>query len=324
MWLQRKIMTRVMDDTRFFDFDAIGGWRDLEDSVKAMPDDYTRLVPVLGENDPDDAFSSVPYEKGFNLVYSLEREVGTAPFEAFFVAYIEKFAFRTITSYEFKDYFLSHFPDAVVDWETWFHKPGMPVDTPNFDRTLSAASEKLADDWIAYDRANGGGDMPTTEVKDWSSNQIVCFLNALMSLAEAKPLKLGTLSGFDDLYEMAKSRNSEILFRYCMFAVASEDKSILPVVTRFITTQGRMKFVRPLYSALFRSKMGKKLAVETFLENKDIYHPICAKMVATDLSEKKKRSSSSKYTTLEQILLWSAAGLAVAAGIGLVVVRRRR
>lgn len=37
---------------------------------------YTKLVPDLKGVDPDDAFSSVPYEKGFTLLYYLENLVG--------------------------------------------------------------------------------------------------------------------------------------------------------------------------------------------------------------------------------------------------------
>jgi hypothetical protein len=44
-----------------------------------------------------------------------------------------------------------------------------------------------------------------------------------------------------------------------------------------------MKFVRPLYRALHESEMGRDLAVDAFLKNKDFYHPICAKMIASDL-----------------------------------------
>lgn len=36
----------------------------------------TNLVPDLKEVDPDDAFSSVPYEKGFALLYHLEELLG--------------------------------------------------------------------------------------------------------------------------------------------------------------------------------------------------------------------------------------------------------
>ncbi len=36
----------------------------------------TRLVPDLNGVDPDDAFSSVPYEKGFAFLYYLQEKVG--------------------------------------------------------------------------------------------------------------------------------------------------------------------------------------------------------------------------------------------------------
>lgn len=46
--------------------------------VKAFGADnpLTNLVPNLEEVDPDDAFSSVPYEKGFALLYHLEELMG--------------------------------------------------------------------------------------------------------------------------------------------------------------------------------------------------------------------------------------------------------
>jgi leukotriene-A4 hydrolase len=47
-----------------------------------------------------------------------------------------------------------------------------------------------------------------------------------------------------------------------------------------------MKFLRPLYRALFRSKMGRQLALDTFQEARASYHPIAAKMVAQDLGLK--------------------------------------
>lgn len=58
---------------------------------------------------------------------------------------------------------------------------------------------------------------------------------------------------------------------------------MLPLALQFLKEQGRMKFLRPLYKALFRSKMGKELAVQTLKEARQSYHPIAAKMVAADL-----------------------------------------
>lgn len=37
---------------------------------------YTKLIPDLRGVDPDDAFSIVPYEKGFTLLYHLETILG--------------------------------------------------------------------------------------------------------------------------------------------------------------------------------------------------------------------------------------------------------
>jgi hypothetical protein len=51
-------------------------------------------------------------------------------------------------------------------------------------------------------------------------------------------------------------------------------------------SQGRMKYVRPMYKGLFRSKMGKTAAVDTFLAHRASLHPIAQKMVGSDLGLK--------------------------------------
>lgn len=58
---------------------------------------------------------------------------------------------------------------------------------------------------------------------------------------------------------------------------------MLPLTVQFLKEQGRMKFLRPLYKALYKSKMGRDIAVQTFQEFRQTYHPIAAKMVAADL-----------------------------------------
>ncbi len=61
------------------------------------------------------------------------------------------------------------------------------------------------------------------------------------------------------------------------------DGAILGQTAEFLKEQGRMKYLRPLYRALFKSKIGKELALKTFQEARAGYHPIAAKMVASDL-----------------------------------------
>lgn len=44
-----------------------------------------------------------------------------------------------------------------------------------------------------------------------------------------------------------------------------------------------MKYLRPLYRALHQHEVGRALAYETFSLARNSYHPIAAKMVASDL-----------------------------------------
>jgi leukotriene-A4 hydrolase len=329
MWLQRKIMARMKKDVKFFDFDAIGGVCHLEDDMKILDEDFQRLIPNITGCDPDDAFSGVPYEKGFSFLLSLERRVGSPAFEDFAKAYLKRFKFLTITSAEFRTFFESYFAPGDqfkdFDWDVWFHEPGMPKEMPLLDRTLSSASEKLAADWVAFDKGDASK-VPELDISGWITNQTTCFLDAVITTVEKEgvALKSFTTMKMDETYGFSRTQNSEILFRFCKLAVAAEQSSILPIVLKFITTQGRMKFTRPLYRALFASKMGRGAAIKTFQENKSFYHAICAKMVATDmgLGEDSAGGAGAK-SKVSQGMQVAVGVAAIAAIVGFVLMRRR-
>ena len=74
----------------------------------------------------------VPYEKGSTFLWYLEDLVGgAAVFEPFLKSYYSNFAYKSIDSEQFKAFFLEKFSsvEAVkeIDWDTWLHKPGMPI-----------------------------------------------------------------------------------------------------------------------------------------------------------------------------------------------------
>ena len=92
-------------------------------------------------------------------------------------------------------------------------------------------------------------------------------------------------------------------------------------LNRFIIDNTSLqKYIRPLYKSLYRSNMGKHIAIGTFLTNKDVYHPIAAKMIAIDL--KVAIEGSSSPSSMNTLLL---TGVAIAvAGTAIAVVRRSR
>ena len=67
------------------DFSAIIGWKALSDSIHQFGEDheFTKLIPDLSHKDPDDSFSSIPYEKGFTFLYTLEKLVGKERWDPF-------------------------------------------------------------------------------------------------------------------------------------------------------------------------------------------------------------------------------------------------
>jgi leukotriene-A4 hydrolase len=76
-----------------------------------------------------------------------------------------------------------------------------------------------------------------------------------------------------------------VRFRYLTLGVrAGLRGSVFADAVKFLTEQGRMKFIRPLYRDLFKAgEEGKALALATFQEHKSMYHAIARTMVSKDL-----------------------------------------
>jgi leukotriene-A4 hydrolase len=216
VWLERKIMARIKGGARggCLDGPAEGldslklsaqmGWKHLSDDVTLLGEDshFTRLVWPLGQCDPDDAFSGVPYDKGFNLLWYLETLIGSTHFETFAKAYVAKFRDTPLTSEDFRKFFLSFCAEAdlsatvaSVDWDTWFYTPGLPRPTstwPDFSNSLSSVAQVLASQWLqasqgpkplsaaSVSTAAGVSESQQNMYFSWSTAQKNIFLEQLL------------------------------------------------------------------------------------------------------------------------------------------------
>jgi len=84
VYLERRIMASLHGEAHR-DFSAIIGWKALTDSINNYGEDheFTKLIVDLKGKDPDDAFSSIPYEKGFTFLYYLEKLIGREKWDKF-------------------------------------------------------------------------------------------------------------------------------------------------------------------------------------------------------------------------------------------------
>ncbi|KAG2497173.1 hypothetical protein HYH03_004762 [Edaphochlamys debaryana] len=294
VFLERKIVGRLRGPAAF-QFAAAQGAIALEAEVERLgaQHPYTCLVPDLtGGIDPDDVFSRIPYEKGFYFLYYLQELIGGPPaFDPFLAAYIAAHRHATLTSDQFRSYFLDYFKDvpavSAIDWDTWFHAPGMPPVTNTYDTSLATQAYDLALRWHTCDVMGIGSEGPAgasaADVAGWSSEQMVAFLDKLGQYRAPQPMNKRVTQLLAKLYGIYDTKNAEIRFAFFKLAIPAEDDQALPAAVSMLRTQGRMKFLRPLYRALYKSKTGRQLALDTFAEVGPSYHPIARKMVAADL-----------------------------------------
>ncbi|KIW77532.1 leukotriene A-4 hydrolase/aminopeptidase [Fonsecaea pedrosoi CBS 271.37] len=289
-YLERRIQAIVHGGDQWRDFSAVIGWKALEQSISEQfgeQHEFTKLVINLKGKDPDDAFSSIPYEKGFIFLYYIEKLISKEEFDKFIPHYFETWRGKSLDSYDFKQTLLDFFKSnetvsqklATIDWDTWFYKPGYPP-KPDFDTSLVDQCYRLADQWEKFTKNPNPDFGPSKfDIDGWSANQIVVFLEKLLTFADKLPQPHVNYMGF--IYDLKETRNVEISARYYQVAMKAGDWTIKGFVTKLLGEVGRMKFVRPLYKGLM--KMDYQLAVETFEKNKDFYHPICRGLVAKDL-----------------------------------------
>lgn len=249
------------------------------------------------------------------MLYFLEMTVGTPTFEEFAKAYILKFARTTVTSGEFRDFFVDFIGkngdnSAItaigrVNWDDMLHKPGMPLHPhPDFTTQLAANSLALANKWKSTEDAQlASGGFAKSDIEGWSTGQTNVFLDTLlMHCGEVAPLSAEKLEFMDKVYGYSHVQNSEIMFRWQCLCLKTGVTWIVPQVLDFVKSQGRMKFVRPLYRALngCSAVNGTQVAKTAFVANHHTYHPIARKMLQVDLGiteEELAAASSTKKTT---------------------------
>uniref|UniRef100_A0A8B9FLM7 Leukotriene A-4 hydrolase n=1 Tax=Amazona collaria TaxID=241587 RepID=A0A8B9FLM7_9PSIT len=273
VYLERRIGGRLFGE-QFRHFQALGGWRELQNTINTLGDKnpITNLIPNLNEVDPDVAYSSVPYEKGFALLFYLEQLLGGPDiFIGFLKAYVQQFAYKSVITEDWKKFLYSYFKDKVdvldkVDWNSWFHAPGISCFL--FSK-LHAKESDL-------------GSFSSADLKEMSSHQLIEFL-ALLLLES--PLPVSHVQRMQQVYDFNAINNSEIRFRWLRLCIKAKWEEAIPLALKMATDQGRMKFTRPLFRDLYSFDKCRDLAVKIFLEHRASMHPVTSMLVGKDLQQ---------------------------------------
>ena len=276
VWAERRILEALHGEEA-----AKLGWaigqNALDESLGRFPEGspYTLLRTHLEGVDPDEVYSSIPYEKGARFVAVLERAVGRERFDRFLRRYMDRFRFTSITTEEFVMFLEAELPGVAtsVDADAWLHRPGMPAGAPVFRSEGLEALARLARGWAA-------GERPGADAARWNANELLLYLQHL-----PRPLDAASCAWLDERFRLSGQGNHEILVEWLTIAAASDYEPAFPHVREVLTRVGRMKYLRPLYGALAATPRTRALAREIFAAAGPLYHHLSRRVVESVLEK---------------------------------------
>jgi leukotriene-A4 hydrolase len=273
-YFENRIMEALYGKDRALMLASLGR-NELAREMADLPPADTKLSLDLEGRDPDLGVTSVAYEKGAALVLTIERAVGRDRFDPWLRGYFNRHAFTSITTREFiadlqQDLIAGD--KALLEslhLEEWLEQPGLPasaapVQSPAF--TLVEAEAR---------RFTQGAAAASLQVTAWTPQQWQHLLEELRT----KPLSPAQLRDLDTTFGLSASGNSEIVFAWLRVAVARQYAPAVPAIERFLTAQGRRKFLRPLYEDLMQTAWGQPIARRVYAAARSSYHAVSTQTI---------------------------------------------
>ena len=246
--------------------------RSLDDEIARLggptsPD--TVLHVNLAGRDPDEGMTEIPYEKGAALLKLLERTFGRSRFDAYLRSYFDRHAFRPITTEGFLADLRANLlngdetAEDKLRLEEWLYKPGLPENAPV---PSSDALRRVADQAHAFAKGDAAA---AVQAGAWTTQEWQHFLESLPATLTASQL-----TDLDRTFGLTTRGNSEILFLWLRIAIRNRYEPAMPALERFLTTQGRRKFLRPLYEDLMKTDWGTAEARRIYVRARPLYHTV--------------------------------------------------
>jgi hypothetical protein len=150
-----------------------------------------------------------------------------------------------------------------VNVQAWIYEPGIPGNAPQISSELFRAVDKQVDAW------KGGAAASTLTTNNWSTQEWLHFLRALPDTIPAE-----RLDDLDKSFKLSASGNSEIQFAWFRIAIENHYVPAFAALEHFLTSQGRRKFVAPLYADLAKTEWGKPMAMRIYAKARPTYHSV--------------------------------------------------
>ena len=238
---------------------------------------YSSLFPDIGDADPEDSFSGVPYEKGSQFAYYIETLIGKDAMQSLLRLYLSTFAQTAITAPDFKALYESFvkatFDEAaadnilvLTDWDTWVYSPGLPPVTLSFQTAELEDAQALAQAYVDL----GGKSSPNNFMTffDFFSSQKVAFVQELDAIDS---VDADLLAYIDSELKLASILDPKVKNEWFVLGIKNNYEAVMDPAYVWIGEQGRNAYVKPIYSAMVDAG-NCDMAKTWFAENESFYN----------------------------------------------------
>ena len=284
IFMERKLDSALLGED-MENLEAIVGNNELIADIKLLGEDseFTKLAPDFGGNDPDDGFSTVPYEKGYQFLIFIEKKIGKDNFKEAMQRYIKKYKYKSVDYTAFKEVLEEVITEkfkkkqakrikSEIDWDQWLNEKGIPTYKNEFASEFLKDAEKMAEDFLNEKE----DDSSVLKIfKEWHTNVKLAFLNYLTENKEKITDKIA--QNLKKKLNLAEEYNAEIKYMWYILALYKKMEEEIPNVEKFLETHGRLKYIRPVYFAWIEKDFDQ--AQQYFDKVKYLYHPIARRIV---------------------------------------------
>jgi len=261
VYAERRIL-EALEGREMAELHAAVGAHDLAVALERFEDQpqLTRLRNDLAGVDPDQAYSTVPYEKGFLLLRRLEDLAGREAWDGFLRWYLEKFRFRSIVTQDFLEALEARLPGlaARAGALRFIDEPGVPEDAPRPQSARLRELQELASrQKLPEQRLN-----PT---------ELLVYLKSLPAPER------DTVRALDGLFGLSERRSLELRHSFVLLQLRAGMSEGIEGARRIVRETGRMKYLRPIFSELART--GRETAQRIYRESRHAYHPIARAVI---------------------------------------------
>ena len=291
-FMERKLDKKLLGE-EMSQLESIIGNNSLHSAIKMMGENttFTSLSPDYTGIDPDDGFSTVPYEKGYQFLVFLEEKVGEEAFGEIMSRYIEKYKYKSVDWTAFKSVYEEYVKEKMherialnilnsIDWNKWVTEKGYPTYEMKFKSKYIVEVEDLMDQFL------NETDEPENSkkiFKNWHTNVKLTFLDEIKKNLQKFDEKL--LKKIKNDLDLVEIYNDDIKSTWYEITLEKGMNIEIDNIKKFLQTHGRMKYLKPLYFGWM--KLDLNASKKFFEEKKYLYHPI-AKIII----QKKFASSS--------------------------------